>query len=199
MKAVLHVGCGPKNQAHLPGPMRGPGWQELRYDIDPSVKPDLIGSITDLSGIEDGRFDALYSSHSIEHLFAHEVPVALAEFVRVLKPDGFAIITCPDLQTLGAAIAEGKLVEPLYHSPAGPIAPLDILYGHRPAIAAGNHYMAHKVGFTGPLLVGTMKSSGFVAVTGIRQMKQFALWAIGFRWPADEDEMATYRATYLPQ
>ena len=31
--------------------------------------------------------------------------------------------------------ADDKLLEPAYHAPAGPIAPLDILYGHRPALA----------------------------------------------------------------
>jgi predicted SAM-dependent methyltransferase len=37
--------------------------------------------------------DALYSSHNIEHVFAHEVVPTLKEFRRVLKPDGFVVIT----------------------------------------------------------------------------------------------------------
>ena len=100
----------------------------------------------------------------IKHLYPHEVPLALAEFKRVLKPDGFVVITCPDLQSVCALIAEDKLTDPAYTSPAGPSAPLDILYGHRPAMARGNLYMAHRCGFTQKVLIGTLRASGFVAV-----------------------------------
>jgi hypothetical protein len=43
------------------------------------------------------------------------------------------------------ASAEDKLTEPAYQSSAGPI---DILYGHRDYIGAGNLFMAHHCGFT---------------------------------------------------
>ena len=82
--------------------------------------------------------DAVWSSHNVEHLYPHEVPVALAEFRRVLKPEGFAIVTCPDLQAVAELVAQDKLTQPAYQSPSGPISPLDILYGHRPALALGN-------------------------------------------------------------
>jgi hypothetical protein len=52
--------------------------------------------------------------------------VALQEFLRVPKPEGFAVITCPDLQSVCALVAEDKLTDAAYDSPAGPIAPLDI-------------------------------------------------------------------------
>src|SRR5665213_540831 len=35
-----------------------------------------------------------------------------------------------------------------YTSPAGPITPLDMLFGHSDSIASGHLYMAHKTGFT---------------------------------------------------
>ena len=72
-----------------------------------------------MSAIEDAFVDAVFSSHNIEHLFVHEIPAALAEFKRVLTPDGFVIITCPDLQEVAKLIAEDKLLEPAYTSPAG--------------------------------------------------------------------------------
>lgn len=97
--------------------------------------------MTDMSQVKDASVDALFSSHNIEHLYPHEVPVALAEFKRVLKPGGFVVITCPDLQAVCALVAEDKLTDAAYVSPAGPIAPIDILYGHRPAMANGNTYM----------------------------------------------------------
>ena len=199
-RRVLHVGCGQKRKKHLPAPFQSEDWEEIRLDINPSVKPDIVGDITDLSMIGDGEMDAVFSSHNIEHLFAHQVPVALREFARVLRPgSGIAIVTCPDLQAIGPAIAEGRLTEPLYQSKMGPISALDILYGHRGSIRKGEHYMAHRVGFTGKLLVDTLRGAGFEASTGIRQRAHFALWAIGFRWPADEPERAAYRRAYFPR
>ena len=75
-------------------------WQELRYDIDPKVDPDILGSMTDMSIIGDEYTDGIFSLHNIEHLYAHEVPVALREFYRVLKKDGYVVLTCPDLQAV---------------------------------------------------------------------------------------------------
>ena len=129
MKTFLHVGCGPKRKDRTTAGFAE--WSELRFDIDESVQPDLVGTMTDMSSVSTESVDAVFSSHNIEHLYPHEVPVALSEFLRVLKPDGFAVITCPDLQAVCALVAEDKLTEPAYTSPAGLIAPLDILYGHR--------------------------------------------------------------------
>jgi hypothetical protein len=52
-----------------------------------------------------------------------------------LDDHGFVVITCPDLQSVCALVAQDKLTEAAYTAPAGPIAPLDILYGHRPPMA----------------------------------------------------------------
>ncbi|MDP4617407.1 MAG: methyltransferase domain-containing protein, partial [Burkholderiaceae bacterium] len=144
MPNFLHVGCGPKRKNQTTRGFNTPEWAEIRLDIDASVQPDVIGTMVDLSAVESDSVDAIYSSHNIEHLYPHEVPLALAEFLRVLKPDGFFVVTCPDLQSVCKLIAEDKLTDTAYTSPAGPIAPLDILYGHRPAMAKGNLYMAHR-------------------------------------------------------
>ncbi len=99
MKTFLHVGCGPKRKNQTTKGFNTPDWTELRFDIDDSVAPDIIGTMTDMSAVASESVDAIFSSHNIEHLYAHEVPVALAEFLRVLKPDGFLVVTCPDLPT----------------------------------------------------------------------------------------------------
>jgi ubiquinone/menaquinone biosynthesis C-methylase UbiE len=178
-KYVLHVGCGPYNPKKLPARFRSDEWQEIRLDIDPQVRPDIVASITDMGGIRSGSFDALFSSHNIEHLYPHEVDTALSEFARVLKPDGFALITCPDLQTVAEYIAEDKLDETLYTSPAGPIAPVDILYGHRPSLAKGNLFMAHKMGFTAKTLGQALVRNGFAQVKVRRDREHYNLWAVG--------------------
>lgn len=132
MKTFLHVGCGPKRKNQTTRAFNSEEWAEKRLDIDPAVQPDVVGTMTDMSAVSTGSVQAVFSSHNIEHLYPHEVPLALAEFLRVLSDDGFLVVTCPDLQSVCKLVAEDKLTEPAYVSPAGPIAPIDILYGHRP-------------------------------------------------------------------
>ena len=188
MKTFLHVGCGPKRKDRTTAGFAE--WSELRFDIDESVQPDLVGTMTDMSSVLSESVDAIFSSHNIEHLYPHEVPVALSEFLRVLKPDGFAVITCPDLQAVCALVAEDKLTEPAYTSPAGPIAPLDILYGHRPPMARGNLYMAHRCGFTEKVLSGTLQSSGFKRVASMKRgTPYFDLWALATKADLNEEEL----------
>jgi predicted SAM-dependent methyltransferase len=171
----LHVGCGPKTQ--LQTPFAGKSWNEIRLDIDPSVCPDVIGTMTDMSEVSTNSFDALFSSHNIEHLYPHEVPIALSEFKRVLKPEGFLLLTCPDLQSVCSLVAQDKLTEPAYFSGMGPISPLDILYGHRDSMQSGNLYMAHRCGFTAKVLAGTLSASGFDSTVSSKP-HEFALWSI---------------------
>lgn len=198
MKTFLHVGCGPKNKFSTTPGFAGDDWQELRLDIDPSVAPDIVGTMTDMSDVADASVDALFSSHNIEHLFPHEVPLAFAEFKRVLKPEGFLVITCPDLQSVCALIAAGNLTETAYVSPAGPISPIDILYGHRTAMAAGNLYMAHKCGFTKEVLTGSLQAAGFSLVVPLRREASFDLWAVAARPPVTEADILAIAGQHLP-
>jgi predicted SAM-dependent methyltransferase len=199
MQTFLHIGCGPKRKDKTTRGFNTPLWNELRFDIDPSVAPDIIGTMTDMAAVEASSVDAIFSSHNIEHLYPHEVPVALAEFKRVLNADGFAVITCPDLKSVCALIAEDKLTEPAYTSPAGPIAPLDILYGHRPPMARGNLYMAHRCGFTQKVLDGTLRAAGFVTVaTMARGAPYFDLWALASVSNRPENEMRELAGQHLP-
>ena len=169
MPTLLHIGCGPKRKNQTTRGFNTDAWTELRLDIDADVQPDIIGTMTDMSAVADASVDAIFSSHNIEHLYPHEVGPALAEFIRVLRPDGFLVVTCPDLQEVCRLVAEDKLLEPAYTSPAGPITPLDILYGHRPPMARGNLYMSHRCGFTEKVLIGTLRSCGFKTVASNRR------------------------------
>jgi predicted SAM-dependent methyltransferase len=116
MKTLLHVGCGSLNKSGLKG-FDSVEWLEIRFDIDPSVYPDIEGTLTDMHAVASGSVDAVYSSHNIEHVFPHEVHTVLLEFHRVLKEDGIVVLTCPDLQSVCQAVVNDTLLETLYESP----------------------------------------------------------------------------------
>jgi SAM-dependent methyltransferase len=178
-KQVLHVGCGPKRIEKLHQTFHGQDWREIRVDIDPEVNPDVVASMTEMPQISSGSMDAVWSLHNLEHLFAHEVPIALREFFRVLKPGGFVLLTMPDLQKAAEFIAQGRLEDPIYQSPAGPIAAIDICFGHRASVARGNVFMAHRTGFTANSLSQKLAACGFRNVRVDR--KNLDLWAIAYK------------------
>lgn len=146
-RTVLHAGCGRE-------PL--PDWlgdcDETRLDIDADVQPDIVASLTDMGDI--GPFDAIYTCHTLEHLFPHEVSVALDGFRRVLKPGGVAIILVPDLEDVRPT------EEVVYDSPAGPVCGLDMFYGMARLIAL-SPYMAHKCGFIAATLGKALGAAGF--------------------------------------
>ena len=99
VRVLLHVGCGHTTIANIPlAGFKHPSWREIRLDANEHVAPDLIGSMVHMTAVPDGLVDAVYTSHDMGHLYWHEVPLALADFYRALKADGFFVITCPDVQ-----------------------------------------------------------------------------------------------------
>ena len=160
-RTVLHVGCGLPGEGKLPSNYQAPGWQEIRFDINPGVKPDIVGDMQSMPMIRDNSVDAVFSSHNIEHLYHHEVLPTLREFHRVIKKGGHVLLKCPDLQQIARLIAEDRLMDPVFSPPAGPIAPIDMVYGYRVSLAKGKDYMAHKTGFTPSSLKDLLERAGF--------------------------------------
>ena len=189
MKTFLHVGCGPQDKSNLVG-FNNDNWKEIRFDIDEKVNPDIVGTLLDMSEVETGSVNAIFSSHNIEHIFPHEVPIALKEFYRVLKDDGIVVLCCPDLQSVCEAVVNDKLLEPLYETSVGnKIAPIDILYGWRAPIAEGNEYMAHKGGFTYSVLNGAFLEAGFKINYGGRNPDRWELFIVSFKEEKSEEEI----------
>ena len=196
MKKVLHVGCGQKTIRTMGGGFNDGMWQEVRFDINEQVRPDIIGTIVDMDAVPDDSMDAVWSSHNIEHVFCHEVPGVLGEFRRVLKDDGFCVITCPDVEEVCARVAAGSLTAKLYDSPAGPVTALDILYGHIASVARGDVYMAHKTGFDLRLLGARLKQAGFSRFFGKRRRQFLDLWFVAFNSAVSDPEARTMFQRY---
>lgn len=176
-RILLHVGCGTAGRERLPDCFKTDEWREVRLDIDPGVQPDVIADLTDMSPVPDACIDAIWSSHNLEHLEGFQVLGALGEFRRVLKPGGFALINLPDLQCIAELIGAGKVDQVLYRSPAGPITPLDMLFGHQASLERGNGYMAHRTGFTAERLARKLDEAGF-GEARVMKGKAFDLWAV---------------------
>jgi SAM-dependent methyltransferase len=183
-RLLVNLGCGPKDSAWLPAMFAD--WRELRVDADPKAAPDLLADITDLSAIETGSIDAIWSAHCLEHLYLHQVPGAIAEMHRVLADDGFMCLIVPDLQVLAEYIVNDKLHEVIYQSAAGPITAHDIIFGYGPYIARGHSGMAHRCGFTPGLLVRELQKSPFAEII-LRRRPNHELAAVARKRPPASD------------
>ncbi|SHO52257.1 O-linked N-acetylglucosamine transferase family protein [Desulfopila aestuarii] len=198
-KTLLNVGAGhPKSGAKVPAFFHSSDWRVVRLDIDPANTPDILGTMLDMSAVQSESIDAIYSSHNIEHLYPSEIPKAIQEFLRVLKPEGYAVITCPDLQAAAQMISDDKLMEVAYTSPAGPVTPFDIVYSHRQFTRRDNPFMAHHCGFTLTVLIGTLKANGFISVAGKRRPPAFDLWVLATKNQMDETELRSLAGKILP-
>ena len=184
-RVVVNVGCGPREASSLPAYFNT--WRELRVDVDPLVQPDILTDLTDLSPIPDGTADAVWAAHCVEHLYEHQVPLALAEFRRVLRDDGFVCVIVPDLQAVAQYVVEDRLHEPLYQSPAGPVTPHDIFFGFGAAIASGRTSMAHRCGFTPGMLQRCFHQQPFGELLVRRRSADFELAAVARATPAKDD------------
>ncbi len=199
MKTFLHVGCGPARKDQTTRGFNTPEWFELRIDTDESVQPDFAGTMMDMSAVADASVDAVFSSHNIQFLYPHQVMVALAEFKRVLKDDGFVVIVCPDLQSACAMITEDKLTETLYTSASGPVAAIDIFYGQRSQMTLGNLNVAHHCGFTQRILAGTLDEAGFPAAACMRRESHFDLRAVASKAEMSEENIRALAVAHFPE
>lgn len=171
MATILNLGCG---TAPLPGDWDPEEWLEIRVDAEPRTKPHVVGNLLDLP-LADECADAIYCSHTLEHLCEHQLLTALGEMRRVLRTGGMATIRVPDLQAVAEAVVKDDMITPLYNCPAGDIRPLDVIYGH-PGMVAGNVLMAHHTGFTASVLRAWLGAAGFTGKV-TRMTDIYELWA----------------------
>ena len=161
-KIVLNVGCGKSPLSDQT--LYFNDWKEIRVDAFENDTADIISTILDLKEIESESVDAVWASHIIEHCYFHELPGVFNSIIRVLKSDGFAVITVPDLVSISDKIKTG-LLDAVYHSPEGPISAIDMIYGSRYHIEKYGIGMAHKTGFTEKSISQILSSLNIKALT----------------------------------
>lgn len=120
----------------------------LSVDIDPKNKPDIVADIMDMRSVADGSCVEIVASHVLEHLAWPDSFRALAEFARVLTPNGILKISVPDMRLLLDMLVSG---ESDYHA-AG------ILFG---VGGRTNQFEQHRYGFTESMLRRILALLGF--------------------------------------
>ncbi len=163
----------PKEQAQCflqnwTGPIRlnlGCGEDRLEgyINVDAYVETaDLRMDIFNLD-FEDETVDEVFSSHMLEHLAKYEVPRALAEWRRVLKPGGCLRLSVPDLEW----VLKEWLATPEEHRWAWR---LDTIFGLQ--THEGEY---HKTGFTAARMEQVLTEAGFA------RARVSWTWSHGFR------------------
>jgi SAM-dependent methyltransferase len=175
---LVNLGSGPKNLSRLPAMFAA--WREFRVDVDPTALPDLVADVTDLSAINTGSADAVWSAHCIEHLYLHQVTKALEEARRILADDGFLCVIVPDLQAIAGYLETDRLLDPVYQSAAGPVTAHDMLFGYGPDLASGHPTMAHNCGFTAGVLLQKLREARFAEMI-LRRRPTHELAAVAWK------------------
>lgn len=197
-RKLLHVGCGPATMSSAGPGFQSGDWREIRLDIDPEGHPDILGTLLDMSDVPDKSVDAVFTSHTLEHLYSHEIPLALTEMRRVLRADGIALSAVPDLQAAARMIADDRLFDVAYESPAGSITPFDMVYSYRGFVGRDRPYMAHHSGFTLSTLVQAFRDAGFCGVIGVRREPCFDLWVLATELPQSDESLGRMAGKYVP-
>jgi SAM-dependent methyltransferase len=177
-KIVLNIGCGDTRVKEIKPFFSD--WIEIRADLyhdDVDVKCDLVS----MNEIATESIDCLWASHILEHQYWHEIPQIFSNIRRVLKDDGFVVITVPDIGAIADRIKD-SLIDPIPEFNG--LSALDIIYGDRNRLRKGGIGELHKIAFTLQTLsmtINEFKLSGF-----IRQEK-YQLTAVCFKKTIQED------------
>jgi len=146
---------------HIGGNVRKEGWTVLNVQPGPHV--DIVGSCTDLSMIADGTAEDVYASHVLEHLgYWEELPKALAEIFRVLRPGGTLRASVPDFEVLCRLFLHPQA------QPEDRVRIMTRIFGGQT-----DPFDFHKVGLWAEYFAGFLLSAGFIEV---RRVESFGLF-----------------------
>lgn len=134
----LHLGCGSKYI---------PGW--LHVDVVDGQHINLQHTIDALPMILDGTVDVIYACHVFEHYMRREAQRVLAEWFRVLKPQGLLRLAVPDFEAIAAHYTEHRDLQ----------AVLGLLFGRQESLYGFHHSV-----WDFPTLETALLATGFVDV-----------------------------------
>lgn len=125
---------------------------------------DFAGNCLDLSQFASESVAEIYASHVLEHLdYTKEAFTALAEFHRVLVPNGKVMIGVPDMDVLA------HLFIAPFCSGDAKFFVMRMMFGGQT-----NLYDYHKAGYNFPFLHTFLERSGF---NRIRKVESFGLFS----------------------
>ncbi len=97
----LHLGCG---RRFIDG--------FVHMDLSPAKHIDILGDVRKVP-LPSGSVELIYASHVLEHFGRHEYRDVLAEWFRVLSPEGVLRLSVPDFAACAALYHEGGLTDRL--------------------------------------------------------------------------------------
>ena len=138
-----------------------PGWTMI--NARPGEQNDFVSMRIALSQIANDSVAEIYASHVLEHLnFRVELPTILAEFRRVLGPEGTCRISVPDMDVLGRLIADPQA------TPEHKLFLMAHLFGGQ-----GSEYDFHKVGLNFDILLTFLSHAGFRSAGRVEEFGLF--------------------------
>lgn len=132
------------------------GW--VNVDVVPSPKakrpPDILASVLSIP-LPDGCADEFMAIHGFEHLWLWDVPKALAEWHRLLKPGGLLVLEMPDVKKCAKNLL--RLIETEDIKSLDSLA-MHGLYGDP---REEDPWMGHRWGWTPKTIKPVLKAAGF--------------------------------------
>lgn len=149
-------------QLHIGGKEPQDGWEILDIQSRPGV--DHIGDAADLSRFADATFQRIYASHVLEHFgYMERLQQVLAEWFRVLAPQGELMLSVPDLETLCRLFLQKDRL-----TFQDRVLVMRMMFGGQT-----DPYDYHYVGFDQDILLHFLQTAGF---TQFRRVSRFGLF-----------------------
>lgn len=150
-----------ERRLHIGGTKQKQGWEI--FNIVSGRHVDHTGNALRMDRFQDNTFEKIYASHILEHLsYYQELPLALLEWKRILKPGGSIFLSVPDMDIICKFISDESLKIK------------DIIYAMRMLFGGQtNTHDYHKVGFNFRILHWYLEQAGFEQIIRVERFDIF--------------------------
>ncbi len=153
---ILEIGIG---NGFVSGYLRNAGFDITTMDIDPELKPTIIGSVINIPTPENS-FDVILCCQLLEHLPYENFIPALVEMRRVVKTA--AVISLPDMKKVHRVYIESSLGKLSFFYPKFFLRPIDWKFD-------GQHYWnINNRGYSIQKIMNDIKLTGFKIIKHYR-------------------------------